>query len=219
MLACGLCWIVNCVRYTLIVLLLAPCCSRLQDEVAFPLKWVRSVGVVEGKCQCSHSQKIFFILTIRYFYPTFLFVLSLIKQKPKKPYQYKILPFVLSVLSKYVKYDDDNQFENRAEVRWNLSRPISLLAPSFLFVLLWNVPDPWLLARQSLLFWAFCLLCWVNSTWWVLLAHRGLQQALELGQSQLWKVVKKTGNPAEIKITFFYRTNEKLQAKYIVTLE
>lgn len=58
----------------------------------------------------------FLLLTIRYFYSYFLFVLSLIKQKQNKttPYQYKILFFVLSILSKYTKYDDHNQFEYRA---------------------------------------------------------------------------------------------------------
>lgn len=89
-------------------------------------------------------------------------------------------------------------------VWWNLSRSISLLAPSFSsLVLLWNIPDPWLLAQQNSLFWGFCLLCWASSTWWVLLAHREPQQTLELGQSQLWEVVKKTENSTEIKIIFF----------------
>lgn len=197
-----LCWIVNCVRYALLVLLLAPCCSILQDKVAFPWRWVRSVGEVEGKghfWECSHSQHIFYS-DHQVFVSSFLFVLSLIKQNLTNTKFYLLFSF----LSKYMKYDDDNQYECRAEVRWNLSRSISLLAASFFsFVLLRNIPDPWLLAQQNSLVWAFCLLCWVSSTWRVLLAHRGLQQALQLGQSQPWKVVKKMWNPAEIKIASF----------------
>lgn len=180
--------------------------QSLAEQGSFSLKMNKVSGSGGGERSMQSFPEVFFYSDHQVFLFILLFciVFDKTKTQPKNPDQHKILSFVLSVLSKYVKYDDDNQFECRDEVRWNLSRSISLLTPSFFsFVLLWNIPDPWLLAQQNSLFWAFCLLCWVSSTWWVLLAHRGLQQALELGQSQPWKVVKKTGNPAEIKITFF----------------
>lgn len=85
---------------------------------SFSYKMSKYGRVVEGRCQSSHSQKIF-ILVIRYFCLSFLLVLSLIKKKPEQqehPYQYKILSFILSILSKYVKCGDDNQLQWRAKL-------------------------------------------------------------------------------------------------------
>jgi len=91
-----------------------------------------------------------------------------------------------------------------------------LLAPSFfLFVLLWNVPDAWLLAQQnSLLSFLFALL-----GEFYLVNFVGSQKApasSRAGTKPAMKSCKENRKSSWNKNHFLYRTNEKLQAKYIM---